>query len=209
MTKRHWPNVSKYSFKNPESCNTDSTRVFEMMHSFKTKLSLQDSDQHFNHTIVVDIIYIEHGEPKPILHIVDEATSFQAARWLKDISAQNVWNNLQACWIDTYLRLPDIVRHDAGMQFMSNEFKELENSMAISTEPVTVETHNSVGLVEQYHFPLLLAHNIISEELKGSGCGVNKDLVLQMVPKAIITLRDQMASFPISFFWGLPATFKI
>ena len=36
-------------------------------------------------------------EGKPVLHLVDEVTQFQAGRWLKNVSAQNVWNQLRLC----------------------------------------------------------------------------------------------------------------
>jgi len=39
----------------------------------------------FNHSIIVDIMYIDN---QPLLHVVDEATRFQAARWLKNVSAK-------------------------------------------------------------------------------------------------------------------------
>ena len=50
----------------------------------------------------------------PALHAVDEATRFQTARFLKDISAEIVWDTLRACWIDTYVGPPDMLVHDAG-----------------------------------------------------------------------------------------------
>ncbi|KAI0993522.1 hypothetical protein K3495_g14662 [Podosphaera aphanis] len=130
-------------------------------------------------------MYIENNGPKPVLHIIDEATRFQAARWLKDISSQTVWNTLRACWIDTYLGPPDIVSHDAGTQFVSNEFRQLANSMAITTEPVPIEAHNSIGIVERYHLPLRRAYEIIAEELEGSGCGVDREMLLQMAIKSV------------------------
>ena len=43
------------------------------------------------HTLIVNIMYIENS---PILHVVDEAISFQAARWLQDISASHTWDTL-------------------------------------------------------------------------------------------------------------------
>ena len=68
-------------------------------------------DVEFNYYIVVDILYIEG---KAVLQLVDEATRFQAGRWLKDISARHVWDQLRACWIDTYLGPPDLISADAG-----------------------------------------------------------------------------------------------
>ena len=76
-------------------------------------------DVDFNYHVVVDIMYI-HSDP--VLHIVDEATRFQAGRWLKDISARHIWDQLRSCWIDTYLGPPDLISADAGKQFMAKEF---------------------------------------------------------------------------------------
>ena len=62
--------------------------------------------------------------------------------------------------------------------------KQLAGSMAISTDPVPVEAHNSIGRVERYHLPLQRAYTIIAEELKGIN-GVNKEMILQMAVKAV------------------------
>jgi len=42
-------------------------------------------DHNFNFEIIVDIMYLEG---RPVLHVVDESTSFQAARFLRVISAK-------------------------------------------------------------------------------------------------------------------------
>lgn len=63
-------------------------------------------DIDFNYNIIVDIMYIQ-GDP--VLHIVDKSTRFQAGRWLKDVSAKHVWDQLRFCWINTYLGLPDLL----------------------------------------------------------------------------------------------------
>jgi hypothetical protein len=42
-------------------------------------------DIEFNCAILVNIIYIDS---KPILHVIDEATRFQAARWFETIYAK-------------------------------------------------------------------------------------------------------------------------
>jgi hypothetical protein len=49
------------------------------------KFTLKD-DVNFNYSIIVDVMYIENH---PILHVVDDATRFQAARWLQSISARH------------------------------------------------------------------------------------------------------------------------
>ena len=54
------------------------------------KFTLKNNIQ-FNHTLIVNIMYIGNS---PVLHVVDETTSFQAARWLQDISASHIWDTL-------------------------------------------------------------------------------------------------------------------
>lgn len=56
-----------------------------------------------------DIFYIEE---RPILHIVDEATNFQSARWLSNMTSETLWKALCMCWIGAYLSLPNVTVHD-------------------------------------------------------------------------------------------------
>lgn len=53
--------------------------------SGRFKFTLRE-DFDFHYSIVVDIMYIES---LPLLHIDDEASSFQAASWLKILSARH------------------------------------------------------------------------------------------------------------------------
>ena len=141
------------------------------------RFTLRD-DVSFNYNIVVDVLYIEN---RPTLHIVDEATRFQAGRFLKDISAKHTWETLRTCWIDTYLGPPDLITHDAGKNFASKEFKQYAGNMSISVKPIPVEAHNSIGMVERYHGPLRRAYQIIVAEIPG----IDPDFALQMAFKAI------------------------
>jgi hypothetical protein len=86
------------------------------------KFTLKNDDIDFNHSVFVDIMYIDNN---PLLHIVDEATRFQAARWLQNISAKHTWDILRLCWIDVYVGPPDLLIHDAGKNFTSQEFRQL------------------------------------------------------------------------------------
>lgn len=108
-------------------------------------------DVEFNFNVIVDIFYIQG---KPVLHLVDEATAFQAGRWLQNISAKHVWDQLRICWIDSYLGPPDFISADAGTQFMAREFKQYATNMGIIVKNVPVEAHHSIGKVERYHGPL-------------------------------------------------------
>ena len=142
------------------------------------KFTLKD-DLDFNFEIIVDVMYLDG---KPVLHIVDTATAFQAARFLKDMSARAAWDTLKLCWIDTYLGPPDYIVHDAGKNFVSTEFKQNARSLSIEVKEVPVEAHNSIGKVERYHAPLRRAFDTIRADLPGD---VNPDIILQMAVKAI------------------------
>jgi hypothetical protein len=141
------------------------------------KFNLRD-DVSFNYSIIVDIFYISG---KPVLHIIDEGTRYQAGRWLQNISALHTWDTLKQYWIDTYLGPPDQIVADAGKQFTSKEFAQLANAMGTKVKIVPVEAHNSVGIVERYHGPIRCTYLVITAEING----INKDTVLQMAFKAI------------------------
>ncbi len=145
--------------------------------------SIRDEDIQFNYSIVVDILYMEwkSADNKPVLHIVDEATRFQAGRWLKDISARHVWDQLRASWIDTYLGSPDLITADAGKQFVAREFKQYAGNMGITVKTAPVEAHHSIGMVERYHGPLRRVYAIITAEISG----IDPEIALQMAFKAL------------------------
>jgi len=145
------------------------------------KFNLRD-DVSFNQSIIVDIMYING---KPVLHVVDKGTRYQAGRWLRNITAKHTWDVLRACWIDTYLGPPDQITHDAGKNFISREFNQYANSLQITLKAVPVEAHNSIGIVERYHAPLRRAYQIIYAELSVGGNDTDAEMALQMAFKAI------------------------
>jgi hypothetical protein len=141
------------------------------------KFTLKD-DFEFNFEIIVDVMYIDG---KPVLHIVDTATAFQAARFLKDMSAKAAWDTLKMCWIDTYLGPPDYIVHDAGKNFISTEFKQNARSLSIEVKEVPVEAHNSIGKGERYHAPLRRAFETIRSDIPD----ISPEITLQMAVKAV------------------------
>ena len=112
------------------------------------KFPLRDDDCCFNHAIIVDIFFIDG---RPVLHIVDEATRFQAAKFLKGQSNNDVWNAIRQSWIDVYVGPPDLIVHDAGKNFTSKEMQQFAQSLGTGTKCAPVEAHHSIGLVERYY----------------------------------------------------------
>jgi hypothetical protein len=141
------------------------------------RFTLRD-DIDFNHSIIVDIMYINGN---PVLHIIDEATRFNAARWLDSISATATWTALRMMWIDTYLGPPDFIVTDAGKNFTSKEFNQNASAVGTIVTTVPVEAHWSIGVVERYHAAIRRSYEIIKDELPDA----NPDSALQMAVKAV------------------------
>jgi len=144
---------------------------------FKFKIT---DDYEFNYEIIADVFYLDG---KPILHVVDEATAFTAARFLKDELAKTLWNTLRNCWIDVYIGPPDRIVHDAGKNFSSEEFRANARTIGSETKPVPVEAHQSVGKVERYHAILRRIYNIFQDELREQQ--LDRHTILQMAVKAV------------------------
>jgi hypothetical protein len=83
------------------------------------KFNIRDNDYEFNFFVVIDVMYLDS---KLVLQVVDVFISFQAASFLKDISARTAWDILRLYWIDIYLGLLDNIIYDAGKNFASIEF---------------------------------------------------------------------------------------
>ncbi len=143
------------------------------------KFTLKE-DREYNYAIIVDVMWLDG---KATLHVIDEATGFSAAMFLKDMSAKTAWEAIRRCWIDVYLGPPDCIVHDAGTNFASAEFRQNAHTIGIEVKEVPVEAHNSVGKVERAHAPLRRAYDVIREDLKDDG--LSKEDILQMAVKAV------------------------
>ncbi|KAF1350556.1 hypothetical protein EJ07DRAFT_169093 [Lizonia empirigonia] len=142
------------------------------------RFTLRD-DIDFNYRLIVDVMYINQ---RPVLHAVDEATAFQAARFLTNMKASTTWDTLRAMWIDMYVGPPDVIATDAGKNFASEEFVNNAKTMAIEVDEVPVEAHNSIGKVERYHAAIRRAFEVISADM---GSDTSSDHLLQMAVKAV------------------------
>jgi len=141
------------------------------------KFSLKD-DIDFNYEIIVDILSLAG---KPVLHVVDASTGFQAAGFLPNFSARATWETLKRCWLDTYLGPPDVITVDAGTNFASTEFKAEARLAGITCHQIPIEAHWSIGKVERFHQPLRRAFEILRAECPDT----NDEALLQGAVKAV------------------------
>lgn len=114
------------------------------------RVTVGSEDLRFNERVFMDIMVIER---KPILHVVDEATEFSAARFLPDVSTDVVWKTFVECWASIYTGLPNRILTDQGSQF-GERFIELVRLPDVEVTRTGVEAHSSLGLGERYHEPL-------------------------------------------------------
>lgn len=124
------------------------------------KFALRDGKE-FNHTVFVDIFNIDK---KPIIHVVDESTRYQAASSLPNVTADAVWRAMRLCWVNVYLGTPDIVTHDGGKQFIAKVFQTNAALLHITTKCVPIESPNLMSYVERYHAPIQHSYKIVLAE---------------------------------------------
>ena len=142
------------------------------------RFTLRD-DVDFNSEVMADVMTIRG---RPVLHAVDTATGFQAARFLANMTAKHTWDTLREMWIDSYVGPPDILVTDAGTNFAATEFGGNARAMSIDLEIIPVEAHHSIGKVERYHGPLRRAYEVISADL---GNTFTPESILQMAVEAV------------------------
>lgn len=99
-------------------------------------------DTEFNNIIYTDVLHFDEG---PALHVVDAATRFGAAEWLKNLSTSETWNTLMRCWISIYIGSLECIVHDPGTNFASAKFRKHFTEAKIQVIGIPVESHNSVG----------------------------------------------------------------
>lgn len=62
-------------------------------------------DIRFNHRIRMDLVFIpdKSGKQRPVLHIIDEGTNFQATSFLRASNTGTVWNGFLKIWACSYI----------------------------------------------------------------------------------------------------------
>ena len=54
-------------------------------------------------------------------------------------------------WVDIYVGPPDVIATDAGKNFISEEFINSAQSIAIKVTKVPIKAYNLVGKVKRYY----------------------------------------------------------
>jgi hypothetical protein len=123
------------------------------------RFQIRNPDAQFNHAVIRDVMTLEK---RPVLHAIDEATRFQAARFLAKISAREVWDSFRMMWADVYCGPPDVLKTDPGRNFTAAEFAAASASHGIVLRVQPVDAHELIGLVERYHHVVREAYRCIT-----------------------------------------------
>lgn len=133
-----------------ESCKTCTTCAINATKSKRFKVAIGIDDLRFNHTVAVDVM---HLMGRAVLNVVDEATHFNGALFLKNQSFQTVGKSLVRCWLRIYLGLPDYLHIDQGTTLISKEFNECAEAEGITVLKAPFESPSTICYVERYHAP--------------------------------------------------------
>lgn len=100
----------------------------------------------------MDIMYIEQS---PVIHKVDEATRFSAARFLHNVYTMAIWDSILRCWATNYSGTPNRILVDQGSALIKSElFVSLATRSHVDVQSTGTEAHSSLGIGECYHQPL-------------------------------------------------------
>jgi hypothetical protein len=180
LLERSGHEVKKAVLKKPTKFCIFCQKYAKSSERFKSTLK-NDANCNFNYSVIVDVMYIDNNF---IVHVVDDVTRFQVARWLQSISARHIWDILRLCWIDVYLSLSDHILTDVDKNFASRKFRQFVISMTIIIKAVFVEAHWSISVMKRYHAKLRRAYQMIFEDLNTEST-ISKEIMLQMIVKAI------------------------
>lgn len=143
------------------------------------KLTVGTDDLRFNHTVAMDVMHIAG---RALLHVVDEATHFNAALFLRNQSSQCIWKSFLKCWSRVYLGPPDYLHVDQGSNFISVELSKCAQAEGITVVKAPIESPATMTHVERYHAPLRSAFTKIRESLPRSE---TDEECLQLAVKAV------------------------
>ena len=119
----------------------------------------------FNHRIILDLMWLPGRIPpskkpnRPVLHIIDAGTRFNAATFMEGETSAAVWNSFLKSWTTTYIGMPGSMLVDQGSTFLSDEWQHGCDLNHIELVTTGSQSHNSLGAGESYHAYLRRIYN--------------------------------------------------
>jgi len=176
-----------------KACATCQSLENKPMHF---QVSLPDTNIVFNQELALDLMFIDR---KAILHVVDLATHYSAATFLKGQSVDHVWIAFLTCWVTIYPGFPNNMKTDQGSIFTSPRWQHLCKASGIVLKNSGIESHNSLGNGERYHNPL---RRIFLKILKDHP-NLDKVLALNITVKAMNDTMGPEGIVPTLLVYGI------
>ena len=185
-----------------ESCDTFQ-RLGPRPIRFKATLPSVD-DIIFGEELSIDLMFIDS---EAILHVVDSATRFSSATFLKyyEQSVEGIWLAFIEAWRTIYTRYPNRLRTDAGSVFTSPRWKDLTDMSGIELRISGVEAHNSFGIGERLHALL----RCIYRKIKNDFPQISPDILLELTVKAMNDTNGENGLVPSLLVFGIIPRFPI
>jgi hypothetical protein len=127
-------------------------------------------------------MYID-GEP--ILHVIDEATTFQSSAFLPRVDVSAIWNTFISIWCNSYVGFPENMSTDRGSVFVSPEWVNACDLGNVHLRHTGVESHSSLGIGERFHSPL----RTIYKNLQIEHPSLPREVRLSMATHAMMCLN--------------------
>lgn len=108
----------------------------------------------------MDIMWLNGN---PVLHIVDIETNYQNAIFIHGKSSHDLWKEFIDCLASVYTCFEDAIRLDRETSFVSKGFRENGKDVGIHLQFSGIESHNSTGKGERYHYPLRIVLDIVKQ----------------------------------------------
>jgi len=140
---------------------------------------------------------------KAVLHIVDTATSFQNATFIRNQSSKELWNDFIDCWASVYTGFPEIVRLDRQSGFTADEFRNYAKNVGVNLQFSGIESHNAIGSGERYHMPLRRVFNVLKKE----HTSLNDKNILRIALKGINDTMGPNGLVPSLLVFGVLPSF--
>ena len=185
-----------------ESCDT-CQRLEPKPIRFKATLPSVD-DIIFGEELSIDLRFIDS---EAVLHVVDAATRFYAASFLKDYgqSVEGIWLALIEAWCTIYTGYPNRLRTDAGSVFTSPRWEDLTDVSGIEIRISGVEAHHSLGIGGRLHAPL----RRIYRKIKTDFPQISPGILLKLAVKAMNDTSGENGLVPSLFVFAIIPRFPI
>ena len=120
---------------------------------------------HFNDRLQIDVLYIglDNGRKAAVVHIVDVATRFGAARLLSNEQGPDITRALERAWFRPY-GPPKQIQNDEARPFCSQEVTVFLETHGVSIDVAPGEAHTRLGIIERRHLVLRTAIEAYMEE---------------------------------------------